>query len=46
MDDLEAIKSLASLAVMRKIGMTVERAKKPQPPDIFVVAVLDNVCKS
>jgi len=32
----------ASQAVMRKIGMTVERAEKPQPPNIFVVGVLDN----
>ncbi|UCC53639.1 MAG: GNAT family N-acetyltransferase [Anaerolineaceae bacterium] len=34
--------NLASQAVMRKIGMTIEHAKKPQPPDIFVVGVLDN----
>lgn len=34
--------NLASQAVMRKIGMTVERAKKPLPPDIYVVGVLDN----
>lgn len=33
----------ASQAVMRKLGMTVEHAKRPQPPDIFVVGVLDNL---
>ena len=32
----------ASEGVMRKIGMVVEHAEKPQPPDIFVVGVLDN----
>jgi RimJ/RimL family protein N-acetyltransferase len=34
--------NLASLSVMRKIGMTVERIDPPQLPDLFVVGVLKN----
>ena len=33
--------NLASQAVMRKLGMTVERTDPPQPPDIFVIGVLE-----
>jgi [ribosomal protein S5]-alanine N-acetyltransferase len=34
--------NLASQAVMRKLGMTVEHLDPPQPPDLFVVGVLEN----
>jgi len=34
--------NLASQAVMRKLGMMVERIDPPQPPDLFVVGVLEN----
>jgi RimJ/RimL family protein N-acetyltransferase len=34
--------NLASQAVMRKLGMVVERAASPRPPDILVVGVLEN----
>ena len=32
----------ASQAVMRKLGMTVQSIHPPQPPDLFVVGVLEN----
>jgi ribosomal-protein-alanine N-acetyltransferase len=34
--------NLPSQKVMRKIGMTVQRLEEPQPPDQFVVGVLEN----
>jgi RimJ/RimL family protein N-acetyltransferase len=34
--------NLPSQAVMRKLGMTVHRLDEPQPPDQFVVGVLEN----
>jgi RimJ/RimL family protein N-acetyltransferase len=34
--------NLASQRVMVKLGMTVHRMERPQPPDQFVVGVLDN----
>jgi RimJ/RimL family protein N-acetyltransferase len=34
--------NLASQKVMMKLGMTVERLDPPQPPDLFVVGVLEN----
>ena len=34
--------NLASQAVMRKLGMTVEHIEPPHPPDLFVVGVLEN----
>ncbi len=34
--------NLASQAVMRKLGMTVERIEPPQIPDLFVIGVLEN----
>jgi RimJ/RimL family protein N-acetyltransferase len=33
--------NLPSQKVMRKLGMTVERLEEPQPPDQFVVGVLE-----
>jgi [ribosomal protein S5]-alanine N-acetyltransferase len=34
--------NLASQRVMQKLGMTVHRLEDPQPPDQFVVAVIEN----
>jgi RimJ/RimL family protein N-acetyltransferase len=34
--------NLASQAVMRKLGMVVQSAASPRPPDTFVVGVLNN----
>jgi [ribosomal protein S5]-alanine N-acetyltransferase len=34
--------NLASQKVMQKLGMTIHRLEQPQPPDQFVVGVMDN----
>jgi RimJ/RimL family protein N-acetyltransferase len=34
--------NLPSQKVMQKIGMTIQRLEEPQPPDQFVVGVLEN----
>jgi RimJ/RimL family protein N-acetyltransferase len=34
--------NLPSQRVMQKLGMTIQRLEKPQPPDQFVVGVLEN----
>lgn len=34
--------NLASQAVMRKLGMTIQSISPPRPPDLFVVGVLEN----
>jgi RimJ/RimL family protein N-acetyltransferase len=34
--------NVASQKVMQKLGMTVYQLEEPQPPDQFVVAVIEN----
>lgn len=34
--------NLPSQKVMEKLGMTVQHLEEPQPPDRFVVGVLEN----
>jgi [ribosomal protein S5]-alanine N-acetyltransferase len=38
--------NLPSQKVMQKLGMTVQRLEEPQPPDQFVVGVVENVSQS